>query len=401
MLVHSYYLMDPRVRRQAECLAEIGYEVHVISCRLSFLKHSGIPSYQVVKNVHIHLLPLYKKRGGTLRYLFEYASMTILGMLKILLLNAKNKIDIIHIHNMPDILVLAGLPFKWNGTTLILDIHDPMSELYQQTYKLDTSHPVIRAIAIQERFSYRLATQLVTVSYPMASNVAEKTGCPEKDVMVTHNFPDLNMFPIITEKRKWPYSKDDFIFLYSGTITDHYRLDIAVRALAIAARSVPGIRLYLLGMGTSLQKILSLARALSITDRVKHIKPIELKKVKEIMANVDAGISTHEAGVFGDLYFSTKIIEFMTQGLPVLSSRTYTIHEYVPEDAIFYFEPENIENLAEQMIYMYKNPDVVMKRIDNSKKILSKYNWQAEKARYQTFYKGLTDNPINRHRASM
>ena len=75
------------------------------------------------------------------------------------------------------------------------------------------------------------------------------------------------------------------------------------------------------------------------------------------------------------------------------------MHKYIPDDSICYFEPDNIEDLAEQMVYMYNNPKVVLNKIKNSRKLFSKYSWQAEKARYQSFYEKLENSSFRKKAA--
>jgi len=392
MLVHAHYLMDARVRREAECLAKKGFEVHVVSARGPLGPNSSLePSYEMVNGVHIHRVPLQKKRGGKLRYSFEYVTLTLLGAWKLLLLSLEKRFDVIHIHNMADFMVIAGLIPKWMGAVVILDIHDPMSEMFQAKYDLPESHLLIRLLKLQEWIFYRLADHLLTVSIPMAENVAKKRGCSFEAVKIVHNFPDGSRFPIREDRDGWPYNKDEIIFLYSGTVSEHYRLDIAVRALAIVSKSTPNIAFWILGAGNRLEEVLALARELSIGEKVKHIPPVDQAEVRSIMGKVDMGITTHEAGGFGDLYFSTKIIEFMTQGLPVISSRTSTIEKYISDDAVFYFKPEEVESLAKEIIFMIKNPSIVQEKIRNSRKILSKFSWQEEQKKFLSFYEQLIE----------
>ena len=391
MLVHGHYLTDARVRREAECLVKEGFEVHAICVRGALGPNTSLePSHEMVNGVHIHRVPLEKKRGGKLRYAFEYVALTLLGAWKLLLLSLEKRFDVIHIHNMPDFMVLAGLIPKWMGAVVILDIHDPMSEMFQAKYDLRESHLLIRVLKLQEWMCYRLADHLLTVSIPMAENVAKKRGCSVDAVKIVHNFPDGSRFPIRVDRDGWPYNKDEIIFLFSGTVSEHYRLDIAVRALAIVSQSIPNISFWILGGGNRLDEVLVLAKELRIGEKVKHIPPVDQAEVQNIMGNVDMGITTHESGGFGDLYFSTKIIEFMTQGLPVISSRTSTIEKYIPKDAIFYFEPEEVEGLVKAIIFVIKNPSIVQEKIRNSRKILSEFTWQEEQKKLLSFYEQLT-----------
>ena len=68
LVVQNYYDIDPRVRRKAEALVRAGYSVDVIALRP--LDRRGC-RYSL-DNVNIHTLPIAKKRGSSLRYIFEY-----------------------------------------------------------------------------------------------------------------------------------------------------------------------------------------------------------------------------------------------------------------------------------------------------------------------------------------
>ena len=151
MLVHGFYPRDPRVRREAEALAEVGYGVRVVCLRApKQLGKQQEPRHEKTNGVHIHRLPLSRNRGGMLRYFFEYIGLIILGAWKLTLLHLKNPFQIVHIHNMPDLLILAGSIPKWMGAKLILDLHDPMTEVYASTYRLGQNRWILKALKCQE-----------------------------------------------------------------------------------------------------------------------------------------------------------------------------------------------------------------------------------------------------------
>lgn len=390
MIVQGDYSMDPRVQKEAEALVENGFEVHVI-CTMGpmNLSRPRPPKSEKIRGVQVHRIPVGMRRSSIIRYVYEYIAVTLLGIWRLLQLHFTKRLDVVHIHNMPDFLVVAGLPCKWMGAVLILDVHDPMSELFQAKYRINKDHRFIRALRIEERISYRLADHLLTVSTPMKENIARKRGLNDTGISVVHNFPDLTIFPINDSRKTWPVNRDRLVLLYCGTVTEHYRLDIAVRAIAKASETIPDVRLQIVGGGNRITQVLALANDLGIRDKVIYIKQVSQDKLVEIMGKSDIGISTHEAGPFDDLYFSTKILEFMSQALPVISSRTYTIDQYIPEDAVFYFEPEYVDDLVQKIIYMYNNPGLVMEKIQNSTKLVSEYNWQREKGSFVSFYENL------------
>ncbi len=208
--------------------------------------------------------------------------MIFLDLWKLTILHMKRKFDIVHIHNMPDILVVAGLISKWLGAALVLDVHDPMVELFQVNYNVKEAGFMIRILKIQERISYKFANCLITVSHQMSENIAQKIGCNKDDITVVQNLPDLDIFPIKNNVTRWPRNKNQFVVLYSGTVTEHYCLDIAVKAIAIVSKKIPNILLRILGEGNRLQHVLDLAKKLSISDRVKHIN-LSCRKQSKIL----------------------------------------------------------------------------------------------------------------------
>lgn len=388
MLVHSYYLRDVRVRRAAEELAAAGVDIHVVCLRETPGPDGRRePREDTVNGVRIHRLPLSRKRGGNARYLFEFLATTVLGAFALCKLHFRKRFDVVHIHNMPDMLVCAGLIPKWTGAALVLDVHDPMSELWRSN--APGKRFITWAVGMQERFSYWLADRLVTVSDPMAENIAAKMGCDRRDITVIQNLPDLTKFPVSSGRVTWPRHPDRFTVLYTGTVTEHYRLDIAVRAVAIAAQRIPLIRLRILGDGNRVQQVLDLAKALGISDRVDYLRPVGVEAVRQIMADADVGISTHQAGVFGDLYFSNKLVEFLTQGLPVVTSRTRTVAAYLSDDAVFFFPPGDPEECARQLIAVWADADDVVRKLERARVVVQRLNWQTERRHLRELYAAL------------
>src|SRR5687767_13192959 len=160
MLAHTYYLRDPRVRREAEALAAQGVEVHVICLREP--RKTGAERearHAIVNGVRIHRLPVSRRRGGVLRYLYEYMAVGLAGAVKLASLHLRRRLHVVHVHNMPDILVLAALVPRLFGSTVVLDVHDPMPELYTSwNHRADSL--LVRLLRIQERISHAFAHRI-------------------------------------------------------------------------------------------------------------------------------------------------------------------------------------------------------------------------------------------------
>jgi glycosyltransferase involved in cell wall biosynthesis len=389
MLVHGYYPHDPRVRREAEALVGAGFSVDVVCLRLP--KKSGFFSeapWECVNGVTVHRLPIVRKRGSGFRYFFEYLGLIMLGSWKLTTLHLQKRFQAVHIHNMPDALILAGLIPKWMGARLILDVHDPMSEIYSQTKNGHINGLVLKALQFQERWSQRLADHIITVNEPMRENIQEK-GTASNRIFIVHNFPDTQYLPVKEDLACWMRHEDRMVWLYAGTITIQYRLDVAVRALKMASPYLPPISMRLLGEGNDLRRVLQLAERLGVREKIESLEPVNIDRLKDVMKTADIGVSCQQAGPFGDLQFSAKVIDYLSQGLPVVCSRTKTLARYIPEEAVFYYEPENPEDMAEKVVFLWNNPEVVRRKLEKAKKLFPLYTWQNEKSRIVQFYKGI------------
>jgi glycosyltransferase involved in cell wall biosynthesis len=387
MLAHTCYLRDPRVRREAEALAEVGVEVHVVCLSEQDASGKPEPRLAVVKGVRLHRLPVSRKRGNLLRYLFEYLATGVLGGLALTLLHLRRRLDVVHVHNMPDILVLSAVIPWLSGAKIVLDVHDPMPELFMSWDHRAWNRVLVALLRLQERFSCALADRVVSVNESMRDNLEAK-GVAKEKIFILNNFPDQRLFPVCDPPTSWPQDRDRLVVLYCGTITEHYDLALAVRAIARLAGEVP-IKLRLLGEGNKLNDVLSLASTLGVRDSVEHVGLVPIDKVRDEMKKADVGISCHRAGVFGDLYFSTKIVEYLTQGLPVLAPRTKTIGKYLPDDSLFYFDPGNEFELVDRLRFMWGNPAEVRRRLTHARGLLPRLSWQAEKDKFVAFYADL------------
>jgi glycosyltransferase involved in cell wall biosynthesis len=393
MLAHSYYPDDIRVRREAEALVQAGFRVDVICLRAPRISgRSSKPSLDIINGVEIHRLPISRKRRSSVRYLFEYISLIVLGAWKLTVLHLRNPFQVVHIHNMPDALVLAGLIPKWMGAKLILDVHDPMLELYSSAHTGSRNGIIFKALKWQEQLSRRLAHRIITVNEPMRKNIKDK-GIAADRIFVIHNFPDTRYLPVKDDIAMWARHEDRMVWLYAGTINKQYRLNVAIQALKIASPHLPPITLRLLGEGNDLERIFHLAEDLGVRQRIEYFMPVQIDRLRDFMKDADIGISCNQGGPFGDLQFSVKIIDYLSQGLPVVTSRTKTLARYVPGDTVFYFEPENAEDMAEKIIFLWNHPDIVRQKMENAKKLFPRYTWQSEKSKLVQFYQRILKSP--------
>lgn len=376
MITHSYYLRDPRVRREAEALSEAGHAVDVIC-----LRDQGEPYRSEVNGVRIYRVPVRRRRGGFLRYLLEYVTFFMLSGLWLSALYLRRHHQLVHVHNMPNFLVLATLLPRLFGAKVILDMHDPMPELFQSQFRLPSRHWIVRLLRWEESISCRYPHYLLTVNEPMRERLLENELDPER-VQVVLNLPDPKIFSPSLIQPTSSVVNSNFTLIYTGTISQRYGLDVALEALRILQAEMPDLRLLIVGEGPHLSELQQKTKAYGLEDRVLFRNKVPLEHIPELLTQCNVGISPHGNDVFWELYFSTKIVEFLIMGLPVISSRTRTIEHYFDDSMLFFFEPGNAQDFVQQVRLIRQRPDLVDAKRATAQAKLRELNWEIEKQKF-------------------
>jgi len=178
-------------------------------------------------------------------YVFEYGVSFLLFTIRLLALFARNRYQIIHVHNMPDFLIFTALVPKLFGAKLILDIHDPMPEFYLSKYaEPHREGCLLRFLRWQEKVSCQLADEIITANANFKENLI-KRGIPAGKITVVMNVPNPNIFK--RDVRTYEKQGKRFTLLYPGTVAPRYGLEMAIRALPELAKKIPHIRLVIAG----------------------------------------------------------------------------------------------------------------------------------------------------------
>src|SRR5271157_3159179 len=152
MVVFSSYPADPRPRRAAEALLKEGMHLDLI-CEAD----EKLPKRERLNGLEVFRLPIAHHRGGKLSYAYQYSAFILMSASVLAWRSLRRRYDLIHIHNMPDILVLSALLPKALGAKVILDQHDPMPELMMTIFDLEENSFGVRVIRKLEKWSIACA----------------------------------------------------------------------------------------------------------------------------------------------------------------------------------------------------------------------------------------------------
>lgn len=389
VLLYSEYLSDPRPRRAAEALARAGMTVEVLSLRGNSAKTSGP---QTVNGVRIWRVPLTHSREGVLRYLFQYAAFFLWSAAFCLRSWFVGRYDLVHVHNMPDFLALAALPAKLRGARVILDLHDPMPELYQAIYGLGEDHWMVSLLKELERQSIRFADRVLTPNLAF-QRIFEQRSCDPGKIEIVMNSPEESVFMEDVPPAPLPPPPGDgppFRVLHHGLIAHRHGLDIAIEAVAIAQQTIPTIQFIICGWPTPcLDEVLALAAGRGLSEVVLYLGPKTQPEIAAHVAACDVGVIPNRLSPFTAINMPTRIFEYLAVDRPVITPATEGIRDYFDESSLIFFRPDDAADLARQLIWVAQHPKEAADRVKSGKVVYRQQVWERQREHFLQLVKTL------------
>jgi glycosyltransferase involved in cell wall biosynthesis len=379
MLAYTFYENDNRVRRYAEALAERGDYVDAI-----VLRHEGQAYNEKFKKVNLYRI---QKRAFNEKSQLSYLFKILLFLMKASILLIKKQItrryDLIHIHSIPDFAVFAAWFPKLMGAKIFLDIHDIVPELYASKFGKDEKSSLFKSLLIVEKLSCSFASYVIIANHLWYEKIIKRSVTKEK-CSVYINYPDPNIF--IKKKRSRMDHK--FILAYPGTLNYHQGLDIAVKAIKRLESTISEIELKIYGDGPEKKNLEILVEKLKLQDKVKFIGLIPMEKIAQDMVNVDIGLVPKRNDGFGNEAFSTKTLEFMMLGIPIIISDTKIDKYYFNSNIVSFFKSGDVQDLSRAIFEIYRNDGERNKQSEKAFAYVQQHSWETMKHHY---YK-LVDN---------
>jgi glycosyltransferase involved in cell wall biosynthesis len=170
--------------------------------------------------------------------------------------------------------------------------------------------------------------------------------------------------------------------VFPGSLNWHQGIDIAIRAVARIKEAAPQAELHIYGDGPAVGPLAELARSLGVGDRVLFPGSRDIGEIAHIIENADLGIVPKRNDGFGNEAFSTKILEFMMMGLPVVVSETRIDRYYFNDSLVKFFRAGDDAALAEAMLAMIQNPELRNRLAKNALEFSKDFDWETNKDIY-------------------
>jgi glycosyltransferase involved in cell wall biosynthesis len=380
VLLFSHYPADPRPRRAAEALAAQGASIDLICLR----DGDDESAYQTYGNITVKRVRLKRQRGGKLGYVGQYATFVLASFFYLASRSLTRRYDLVHVHNMPDVLVFSAIVPKLLGAKVILDLHDPMPELMQTIFKLPEHHLSVVVLKRLEKWSIRFADLVLTVNLA-CKKIYSSRSCQPHKINVVINSPDDEIFRFQSGDVPDGHGKNGnaskpFVILYHGSLVHRNGFDLAVEALEKVRKTIPSARLSVCGKRTDFfEKVMESARQRGLDRNVDYLGVRNLEEIIEAIEGCDLGIIPNHRNIFTEINTPTRIFEYLALAKPVIAPKTNGIQDYFGDNDLIFFELGDADDLARKIEFAFSHPVEVAETVKRGQDVYLSHTWSRER----------------------
>jgi glycosyltransferase involved in cell wall biosynthesis len=380
VLLFSHYPADPRPRRAAEALAAEGVKIDLICLR----DDDGEPARETFGSINVTRVRLKRQRGSKLGYVGQYLTFVLASFFYLASRSLTRRYDLVHVHNMPDILVFGAIVPKLLGAKVILDLHDPMPELMQTIFRLPEKSLSVVMLKRLEKLSIRFADLVLTVNLA-CKKLYSSRSCQSGKIKVVINSPDDQIFryrsgsaPEVNGKNG--NGSNPFVILYHGSLVRRNGFDLAMEALEKVKKTISSVQLRVCGKRTDFfEQVMESARQRGLDGNIDYLGVRDLKGIVEAIEECDLGIIPNHRNIFTEINTPTRIFEYLALAKPVIAPKAKGIQDYFGDNDLIFFELGNSDDLARKIEFAYSHPEEVADTVKRGQEVYLSHTWSRER----------------------
>ena len=163
--------------------------------------------------------------------------------------------------------------------------------------------------------------------------------------------------------------------IFSGVMYEHRGLDILMKAVPIIIKKYVDVQIVLVGNGPELENIKKIVKDTNIESNITFLGWVEHEKIPKILKESIIGIGPLRSSDVTKNALPIKILEYMAASLAIIAK-----NETIPSDILIdgengFFINDSID-LAEKIIKLLENEEILEKFGKNSRKIVEKFDWE-------------------------
>jgi glycosyltransferase involved in cell wall biosynthesis len=377
-VVHASVPADPRIRRQADALVAAGYEVDIFA-----LRDPGQLPIEVGGALRVIRLPVRRRFTGFAGHLAEYAAFAGHVAVRLTSEHRRRRYQLVQVATLPDFLVFAVGPLKLSGVPLLLDLHEDMPAFFEDRFAGIAGgllRPIVRGVA---RGSAAMADELLTVHEPLRA-LAVARGVPPEKITVVMNGADERLFDPARNPRRGFMEDGQLRIVHHSSLQRIYGLEVAIEAIARLSPSQgdPIAHLDVYGDGPYRPQIEAAIVRTGTQAQVHLHGAVALEKLPELLARADLGIVPSLPESYLQLSLSTKLLEYVAMGVPVIASDLATFRAHFDATALTYVPGGDADAVAAAFRRFAADPQAASRQAAAARRQGKPYGWSLQAPAY-------------------
>lgn len=390
MILDKTFPPDPRVENEAISLIESGHEVYLFS-----ITYSDETPEETLNGIKIRR---YKSNRITyklsaLAYELPFYSQIFKPKIKDFIL--KNKIEVLHIHDMR----IAGTVYSLNRKfqlPVVLDLHDNYPEVmkdYPHLKKIPGKYIINPKKWLKKEQEFiEKATKVITVSPEFQKSIKNRLKTEQDKVILVPNavrksfYKNTLIQPEVLER-----FKNDFVLLYIGDTGLRRGLKTAIEAIPMLKKKIPSIRLVIVGTSSTDAILHKQVKKLQIESNVSFEGWQDDKLFPSYIKSASIGISPLIRSKQHDVAYANKLFQYMCFGLPVLVSDAIAQKNLITHanTGLVHIENDPID-FAKKIQLLHTDKELYSKFEKNAIHFIeNKFHWELTANQLVTMYKDI------------
>lgn len=353
-------------RRYYEVLKRLAAKGHTIE--LVCMKIKGAEKYEYVDGVHVYHVgptiatPPKRKPLDFMRFWLA-ASWWL----------CTHKYDVVEANTwMP--MVPVSLFGKLRGAKTSCVIHDLSSGKSDQWLAGRSMADTIEKILIRLPFD-----RLICVSNPVKLRLSKEYGINPAKISVFYDGVDIKLIDSVKVARK-----EKNTICYVGRLIPHKHVDDLIEAVKIVKKSIPGIRLKVVGGGQELERLKALTSRLKLESSVTFfgVVPEYKDMIKELKGSQLLVLPSTREG------FGIVLVEAFASNVPCVAYRSDGVVEVIDEEENgFLVKQRDIRELARRIKQLLTNKKLADSFAKKGRaKTEASFDWNKIASKLEKFY---------------
>ena len=388
MILDNVYPPDPRVENEALELIKDGHEVFLFC-----LTYGEERVEEVAKGIQVRRYKTNSFEYKMSALVYTIPVYTFLMKKKIKDFILKNKIEVIHIHDIR----IAQAAFDANHRDLptVLDLHENRPEImrfypHMQKLKGKLLISINKWIKKEEEFAKK-ASKVVVVTEEAKKELADRVNISLDKIIVVPNTVRREFFDN-TKDSTIPFNKSegDFVLLYLGDTGERRGLDTVFESMVNLKQVIQN--LIFVVVGKSSQRLESKVSQLGLENEVKIMGWQNNATFPEWIRNSDICLSPLHRNIHHDTTYANKIFQYMAIGKPLLVSDAIAQKVVVEKvNAGVVHQAKDADDFARKLLGLYKDKRLRDEMGKNgSNFVKNEFTWDKTSRDLKKLYEKLT-----------